>query len=1091
MDAIMLLQSDRTNLIKHQLKTGLANRVVSREIKPEECPDLENKVTLFGRPVYNWTPENALKKQQVPCPICNACVPRVLNGAVYFSHGLPKLIFDVLVKEYLSREGEVHEYKVDILYIGYACTNPDDAVKNTRFNTLCQEFMDLIGVALANRFTFILSHKHSFANDLFEDLHYAILAPNGLKPYLDTLKTRRMNRYMSLTIRLNDLNECPDPNQADPSTISFQDAWLKLTHPYEALARATMAMSYATHAISFDATAKFPAKLKVKEVTTNKFATPSHMKLLNIVQNKIGQIMDASFIASESHESLGPILKEVKDNMAALDRGPTVTDNIGANRSIINNKMGQGYVPKQDPFHIMQSWKLSEAMYLSRDHRQHREPTQAAMLFQMACDEVPTDKLKAGSVDEWAGTVRNNVTLIRNGDAYALNAASKARMQSSRLPPYDPWAHIPGQRMLYFLVLEQNLECAARAGRWPDLQNMDLLNLIKMTLICNDRIPHTPQTTFALAVLQKVRSLPTARSIRVADGKKFEVSDWNAFNFIFRPAAAPVQNTAPPPPANQPSVKHFWTTAIPLAASHSPRKRTTTQQFLKFLDLQPEDITRQTMNGNEHSLLLKTLQFQLNLPREGNDDTMQSCPPVLTLLYNAAVAGLGPDARKLDPSTPDDVKLKVQFRSLDTIETIVTDTLTSFETSFTEPVFDALYSMDMTFKKKRFHYLLNLASLLIADFRRRTEEATTLRWNALRSKRNNQAATSRSTTPLVTDSISSGSEVQYTLPAFPSSSNTVQTANPDDSSEHFVQLQKLKEADKLTMPALFNKARQLYPTKYATTSSAAFAQQFNRSRRRLEEERKKGIVFDFRLKATIFSPCPIALPSRTYSPSISQYFQPVALEHFRLGLLLLRPPPLSTSDLDFIHSSVAISTNPSGLSIPSSSDSFPAAIPTETRTSDPGVATNSVGKRASSFADTNVKAPKLLKTGRSCDYCQSKNRACDGKVPQCSRWTAPARSIGDMLVASSCISSAATSPTTSNPPTLNNGDRRQEPPKASASTSVSTNKSVALSNQRKSGRVVACPSCKRLQITCDGSDVRCRKVKPAKNSLKNNYFAKK
>ncbi|KAI9089397.1 hypothetical protein DFS34DRAFT_416084 [Phlyctochytrium arcticum] len=278
---------------------------------------------------------------------------------------------------------------------------------------------------------------------------------------------------------------------------------------------------------------------------------------------------------------------------------------------------------------------------------------------------------------------------------------------------------------------------------------MDLLNLIKMTLICNDRIPHTPQTTFALAVLQKVRSLPTARSIRVADGEKFEVSDWNASNFIFRPAAAPVQNTAPPPPANQPSVKHFWTTAIPPAASHSPRKRTTTQQFLNFLDLQPEDITRQTMNGNEHSLLLH-LQFQLNLPREGNDDTMQSYPLFLTLLSNAAVAGLGPDARKLsigykpfptidkkwvtelrtklqDPSTPDDVKLKVQFRSLDTIETIVTDTLTSFETSFTEQVFDALYSMDMTFKKKRFHYLLNLASLLIADFRPRTEEANTLK----------------------------------------------------------------------------------------------------------------------------------------------------------------------------------------------------------------------------------------------------------------------------------------------------------------------------------------------------------------------------
>ncbi|KAI9103942.1 hypothetical protein DFS34DRAFT_646053 [Phlyctochytrium arcticum] len=327
---------------------------------------------------------------------------------------------------------------------------------------------------------------------------------------------------------------------------TLQTVWLNATVAIEELARVTMNMSVAKHAISFDGTYKFPGKLKTAEPNTNlKIALPQ-MKCLHIVQNEIGQIVDITFMESESHDTIGPVLKSVRENQEEAGFAPTaehpiivVTDHWNNTQAVIE-EMGEGYLAKQDPFHkilcrILDKvadkdikkklhHKLSRTLYLPDNQNEdldgeHRNAAEAAIAFQAACDDITFTEIGQRSLSERNGS---NI-LIENGVTYKLLHTSRVESTNTLLKSLVARrvSYKVGVHILHFFVVENNLRCGARAGRWPDLKHMDILTLIKLATTCGENIPPTPQIAFTQLLITKLKERPLASSLQTTLNSKF------------------------------------------------------------------------------------------------------------------------------------------------------------------------------------------------------------------------------------------------------------------------------------------------------------------------------------------------------------------------------------------------------------------------------------------------------------------------------------------------------------------------------------------------------------------------------------------
>ncbi|KAI9097125.1 hypothetical protein DFS34DRAFT_686227 [Phlyctochytrium arcticum] len=434
---------------------------------PDDNVNLCKKFSLFTTPFFVWTPENAFKNRMVPCPLCDGCIPKGWLYTCWTRSASVWIEYSRRVKEYSYRPAEEHDITVCLAFMSYTCASTDQNTNTTRFATIGKAFLANIGTALANRFPYILTHKKAIHEDLFHDVHDVMRSPKGkeqmsesykfevlliqpytgLSPLLTSVKTRRMKRFAALNMMhahdpqfmLTPVEQRPKAPSASEYLLlhsltdaeTFQQAWLVATGGIEELARVIMELSPAQHAISFDGTYKFLARMKTAEPNTNKMVSLPQMKVLNIVQNEIGQIMDIRCMSSESHETLWPVLEKIEEIQDAAGFSPTadhkiivVTDNLSNTQAIIE-AMGEGYLPKHDPFHVQQRildkvadkvvkeklcGKLTKALYIGKDEHPDKEggdhcnAAEAAVAFQAACDEIETTEISQKALTEWTGT---------------------------------------------------------------------------------------------------------------------------------------------------------------------------------------------------------------------------------------------------------------------------------------------------------------------------------------------------------------------------------------------------------------------------------------------------------------------------------------------------------------------------------------------------------------------------------------------------------------------------------------------------------------------------------------------------------------
>ncbi|KAI9091559.1 hypothetical protein DFS34DRAFT_324203 [Phlyctochytrium arcticum] len=412
------------------------------------------------------------------------------------------------------------------------------------------------------------------------------------------------------------------------------------------------------------------------------------LKILHLVQKEIGQIMDFLFIASESHESMRISLDRVKKNLEEGGHAPTVehallvvTDNIDNNKSLITG-MGPGYIAKQDSFHVIQritqkiktparfrvQTELHNALYLPKvDKRraEHRNPEEAAVLFQAACDRVDVSGLGEAALKEWNGSVTNNVKLIRDGYVFAgesntglENGVEYSKLHTSGVESTNACLKVLtlrglgyalAMRILIVFIVKQNLRCGGKFGRWPDLHHMDILTLIKLTMTCRDRMPATPQTAFALQIIHKLRSNVSLEDVWATDPKQFIGTEWSCFMSIFEasdpnhPPVLALHGTPARSPLDPPTIRSMFHTTSARSKTLPPRERTTTAQFLQFLAIHPSDITQPHFNNAEYRLLIKVICTQQS-PTADSEDELQNCPLVLKLLYSCAMCKVRQEA---------------------------------------------------------------------------------------------------------------------------------------------------------------------------------------------------------------------------------------------------------------------------------------------------------------------------------------------------------------------------------------------------------------------------------------------------------------
>ncbi|KAI9089387.1 hypothetical protein DFS34DRAFT_415436 [Phlyctochytrium arcticum] len=285
-------------------------------ILPEHHPKLRSTPALFDCPIFRWTPENFFDKSIVPCVHCDNCIPKRKDA-----HG---------------RFADDHSYRVRILYYSYTCSTTQ-----TRFNKVSTAFMKKITPGLANAFPYCLTLKAGLSRMLLVDIHHNIVGPNGLNPYLRTLKRARSERWSYLcgifNARMETQFSTVEPSLRPTSRPLAEylaqqdvyegkgllDCWLALTEGALDVAEATMSMSRAKKCISIDATYKYSSHIRVYDPATGKHNTPESMKGLHIVQNEIGQILHIAFIGSESHEHIGPTLDKVLANVDQEGWTPT------------------------------------------------------------------------------------------------------------------------------------------------------------------------------------------------------------------------------------------------------------------------------------------------------------------------------------------------------------------------------------------------------------------------------------------------------------------------------------------------------------------------------------------------------------------------------------------------------------------------------------------------------------------------------------------------------------------------------------------------------------------------------------------------
>ncbi|KAI9104611.1 hypothetical protein DFS34DRAFT_682487 [Phlyctochytrium arcticum] len=1053
--------------LQQQLKTRLSDHIIIEKILPEKNLNLRTQFSLFTTPVVVWTPKNAFKNRTVPCPLCPGCIPKV--------------------KEYCHRYGEDPDYTVCIVYMAYTCAGTSKTTNGERFTTISREFLNKIGTALANLFPYMLSYKKAIHEGLFHEVHQAMMSPKGLAPLISSLKARRMKRYTDMNIEhTHDPRFKKTPAEQRPKAASVQDflhlhrlveadtfqtVWLKATVAIEELARATMNMSVAKHAISFDGTYKFPGKLKTAEPNTNLKITLPQMKCLHIVQNEIGQIMDITFMDSESHDTIGPVLKSVRENQEEAGFAPTaehpiivVTDHLNNTQAVIE-EMGEGYLAKQDPFHVIKRIldkvadkdikkklhrKLSRALYLPDDQDEdldgeHRNAAEAAIAFQAACDDITSTEIGQRSLSEWNGTVGNNVGLIRdgylqspgsnvlieNGVTYKLLHTSGVESTNALLKSLVARrvSYKVGVRILHFFVVEKNLRCGARAGRWPDLKHMDILTLIKLATTCGENIPPTPQIAFAQLLMTKLKERPLASSIRTLDSKFFLGSTWSCFMFQLGAATA---------------------------KDLSSRQTQTTTDFLDFLNIDPTDETRNALNAGEFHLLKQIRNFQATIP-DHTSIRLSACPLVLTLLYNTAVRRLGPDAiaRKIgyknreflgkwplrvlgkpscadsdSAAQPDDGGFFI-LHKLDMSPADELLTITAFEADVSKQMFHAVRKTDMTYRKKHFVALMTFVSMLTPEYRHRTPKAHATRWDRLRSQRNNEnSQTKGKTTPQGKEKASDPSPSSPTLnpsdrspspltvdpsdhcPSSPTlnpfdPSPSLLSVNPSGPlhlicltsrsqtsylSSHQVSTQlqgapqpAVKESpsimehlnsrrlsERLSLPKLFEYAQIQYPDDFKNVTIGAFRKRFERFPRTTTSNAATS-------KATKAAEL-IIQPSPTMSVQSVE-------AHSTASVVPI--PPIASGSMMFpslpIASAFVVSPSINHSSHPLVSDlSAPTKRPCSPTEVEPRKA---VKTHPSSSTSRGKKVQKPVPAGTACDHCHLKKMKCEGSVVQCRRYT--------------------------------------------------------------------------------------------------------
>ncbi|KAI9103965.1 hypothetical protein DFS34DRAFT_646102 [Phlyctochytrium arcticum] len=491
----------KQQLITRTLKQALTKKTFQAAIIfPEDNKFLTTNHSLFTWPVFPWTPELFFKNKIPPCPQCN------------LDHCVPKST------EYLSRIGQDISYCIDILYIAYTCP-----LKGTQFTTVTNSFLQKVGPAIANRCPFYFSHKTAITRQLFRGIHKAIMSPKGIAGLAKTVNTQRMARYGDLlvehTARVNkefalaDTEQKPQPwsfeqyltehESIDPRAM--QDAWLFFTSPMPAIAKP-----------------KVSGKMRAEDPETHSLVTPQELKLVNIVQNEVGQIMACDLLEKESHACLGPIGKRVKAVNEAHGIIPTeaepiivVCDQVTREKKIIE-AMGPHYKPKQDPFHLFQ--RINEKISGKGELKEH---TQAAKDFKAACDTVVRADLNQGSDawKEWQGSVKNNTFLIANGFVTGWPSTNNLLSQLSKRKMGPKLA----DRILYCFVVERNIEVGQLVGRIPNLYQMDILTLLKLPLLTNNLLAPTPQLDFALTILNKLKE--TGEAARSKDPATILVSD--------------------------------------------------------------------------------------------------------------------------------------------------------------------------------------------------------------------------------------------------------------------------------------------------------------------------------------------------------------------------------------------------------------------------------------------------------------------------------------------------------------------------------------------------------------------------------------
>ncbi|KAI9102797.1 hypothetical protein DFS34DRAFT_409911 [Phlyctochytrium arcticum] len=321
-------------------------------ILPEHHHKLRTSDSLFDYPLFRWTPENFFSGGIVPCVHCSTCQPKG--------------------KDILTRLADENAHRTRIIYTKYICQTT-----KKQFNTVGQNFFSKITITLANTFPYYLTRKGGFSKALKLDLEYNILGPNGLEPFLRSLKQARTEiwtylcDWFSARMETQYSNTDPDLHPTPHKLASYLkqqdvfdgkgllDAWMELTTGIEDIAAAVMQMCEAKKSISIDATGKFPSKIGVKEKGTDNWITPTEMKWLNIIQNEIGQILHIKFISSESHDNLGPCFEKVLANAKEEGWAPTadrplflITDNANSLKNLVRDKMPH-FIIKQDPWHLI------------------------------------------------------------------------------------------------------------------------------------------------------------------------------------------------------------------------------------------------------------------------------------------------------------------------------------------------------------------------------------------------------------------------------------------------------------------------------------------------------------------------------------------------------------------------------------------------------------------------------------------------------------------------------------------------------------------------------------------------------------------